>query len=1030
MGGGRQRRPGGAHEETPGRSKFLTPLGGRTTQGVGLGALSMTRFGAIFSKRDWVPGLLGIVAVLALNVATDTIQGLELQWYDHGVSASSRTPSSDVAVVAIDDASIAKLGPWPWSRELHAQVIDKLTAGGARSIVLAVPVSQPQAEPGLAQLKRLSEVVGADVDLAIHPVLPLLLEQAMQALDADTHLQRAIQTSRRTVLPVVLSPTLAGAAAGAFRNKMPPGLARSLPPSPAAGTLIAAPAAQWPLPALADAAAGVGHTAWLPDADGVLRTHPLLLNHEGRAVPSLALLTAARQRGVASQTLPRLLAPQGQPPVVQWGGLQVPTEGQALARTHFYASADERSSPFSHDSFHAVYSGEIPANRYARKTVLIGLTATGLAPTIATSVAPAMSAVDVLAHQTSSLLSGHFISRPGWAIAALVAALLAVAAYLVAVVPRLAARSALAVSTVLAIALLAAGHLLLTQASLWVPCVLPVAALAVGQGAMTMARLVLTAVGPQDADDPTGVQAMRLLGLSLQRQGQPELAWEQLRNVPLALLDTEQAMALMDKLYELGQDFEDNGRLGHAQSVYAHLVRHDQAYRDVAQRLLHMRSMAHDTEPGVPSTLPALWPAPATGPVPAQAAVAPPPTPVPVPVPMATPATGNGTVTEWPLGRFMVQRELGRGAMGAVYLGVDPQSRRQVAIKTMALAHEFSGDQLADARQRFLREAETAGRLRHPDIVTIIDAGEDRNLAYIAMELLSGYDLTRHTRPGSLLPVPQVLQIAARVADALAFAHKHGVIHRDVKPANVMINPAIDQVKVTDFGIARVTDASKTRTGAVLGTPSYMSPEQLAGRRLDGRSDLYSLGVMLFQLLTGQLPMRGDSMAALMYAIANTPAPDVRSVRPELPQTLAEVVALALEKRPEVRYADGEQLALDLRTVVAMVEAAEAAAAGGPGPGDVAVPQATAVAPSPPAAEAPAAVRQPPPVPQARPAPLPVPATAVPHQSAPVANAVRGVWRSSVRKARREAQAELFADTQPSMPMPLEDDGFGHNRPG
>lgn len=983
----------------------------------------MTRFGAIFSKRDWVPGLLGIVAVLALNAATDTIQRLELQWYDHGVSASSRTPSSDVAVVAIDDASIARLGPWPWSRELQAQLVDKLSAGGARSIVLAVPVSQPQDEPGLAQLKRLSEVVGSDVDLAIHPVLPLLLEQAMQALDADTHLQRAIQNSRRTLLPAMLSPSLGGAGAGAFAltHKMPPGLARSLPPSPDASALMAAPAAQWPLPALAEAAAGVGQTAWLPDADGVLRTHALLLNHDGRAVPSLPLLAAARQRGV-TQPQPRLQARTA----LQWGSLQVPTEGLALARTHFYAGADERSSPFPHDSFHAVYSGEIPANRYARKTVLIGLTATGLASTIATPVAPAMSAVDVLAHQTSSLLSGHFITRPGWAIAALAAAVLAVAAYLVLLVPRLAARSALAVSTVLAIALLAAGHLLLTQSSLWVPCVLPVAALAGGQLAMTLARLVGAAAGPQDTD-PTGVQAMRLLGLSLQRQGQPELAWEQLRNVPLTLLTLEQAMDLMDRLYVLGREFEDNGRLGHAQSVYAHLVRHDQAYRDVAQRLLHLRSMAHDTEPGMPSTLPALWPAVAPVPVPAAA----PPAAIALPAPSAAPAAtaAQGTITEWPLGRFMVQRELGRGAMGAVYLGVDPQSRRQVAIKTMALAHEFSGDQLADARQRFLREAETAGRLRHPDIVTIVDAGEDRNLAYIAMELLSGYDLTRHTRPGQLLPVAEVLHITARVADALAFAHKHGVIHRDVKPANVMIDPAIQQVKVTDFGIARVTDASKTRTGAVLGTPSYMSPEQLAGRRLDGRSDLYSLGVMLFQLLTGQLPMRGDSMAALMYAIANTPAPDVRSVRPELPQTLAEVVSLALEKRPEVRYADGEQLALDLRTVAAMIEAAEPAAAEVPAAMQAAVPQAVIVAPAPPVAEAPAAAR-PAPTPHARPVPPPATAAAAPHPAPPVANAVRGVWRSSVRKARRDAQAELFADTQPSMPMPLENDGFGHNRPG
>jgi serine/threonine-protein kinase len=155
------------------------------------------------------------------------------------------------------------------------------------------------------------------------------------------------------------------------------------------------------------------------------------------------------------------------------------------------------------------------------------------------------------------------------------------------------------------------------------------------------------------------------------------------------------------------------------------------------------------------------------------------------------------------------------------------------------------------------------------------------------------------------------------VADALAYAHKHGVIHRDVKPANVMIDPAIDQVKVTDFGIARITDSSKTKTGLVLGTPSFMSPEQLAGKKVDGRSDLYSLGVMLFQMLAGVLPFRGDSMAELMYKIANEDAADIRVIRPELSDAIANVVALSLTKRPEIRYQNGDQFAADLRAAMA-----------------------------------------------------------------------------------------------------------------
>lgn len=301
-------------------------------------------------------------------------------------------------------------------------------------------------------------------------------------------------------------------------------------------------------------------------------------------------------------------------------------------------------------------------------------------------------------------------------------------------------------------------------------------------------------------------------------------------------------------------------------------------------------------------------------PEPPPAAAAP---PAPGARPPVSPATRPTAPDRSTLGRYRVDGQLGRGAMGVVYLGHDPKIGRQVAIKTMALSQEFDGAELTEARTRFFREAETAGRLQHRDIVTIFDAGEDQDLAYIAMEYLKGHDLQRYTTAAGLLPVPAVLNIAARVADALAYAHSQGVVHRDIKPANVMVDLAVNGVKVTDFGIARITDASRTRTGMVLGTPSYMSPEQMSGRRVDGRSDLYSLGVMLFQLLTARLPHRADSMAKLMYQIANDCAPDVRTLRPDLPQALADVVALALEKRPEVRYADGRQLAADLRAVAA-----------------------------------------------------------------------------------------------------------------
>ena len=295
------------------------------------------------------------------------------------------------------------------------------------------------------------------------------------------------------------------------------------------------------------------------------------------------------------------------------------------------------------------------------------------------------------------------------------------------------------------------------------------------------------------------------------------------------------------------------------------------------------------------------------------------------------------------IGPYRVERDLGQGAMGRVLLCHDERSGRRAALKTLALSQEFHGEALEEARQRFFREAEMAGQLQHPDIVTVHEAGEDAGVAFIAMELLSGHDLDQHASPSHLLPVPEVLEIVARVAQALAYAHRQGVTHRDIKPANIMIDPLAGTVKVTDFGIARIIDSTQTRTGLVLGTPSFMSPEQMAGTRLDGRSDLYSLGVTLFQLLSGELPHRGGSMSSLIHAIAHEPAPDIRSLRPDLPQALADVVALALGKHPDRRYATGDLMAGDLRAVAAMMASApenhpEEAAAPSPPAGGAAQP--------------------------------------------------------------------------------------------
>jgi len=281
--------------------------------------------------------------------------------------------------------------------------------------------------------------------------------------------------------------------------------------------------------------------------------------------------------------------------------------------------------------------------------------------------------------------------------------------------------------------------------------------------------------------------------------------------------------------------------------------------------------------------------------------------------PKGTAATSISTsYTPGMLGRYRVLKELGRGAMGLVYLGKDPTILRFVAIKTMRLDQIDGDDKLQDFKSRFFREAESTGRLSHPNIVTIYDAGEEHDLGYIAMELIEGTALKQWARKPNLMPINEVLLTVATVADALDYAHQQGVVHRDIKPANIMLTK--DRVvKVMDFGIAKMASSSKTETNIVLGTPTYMSPEQIAGKKVDGRSDVFSLGIVLFELLTGQLPFTADNLSAMLFSIAHHPHPAIQTLRPNLPARVQEIVDRALQKELPHRYRRAEDFANELR---------------------------------------------------------------------------------------------------------------------
>jgi len=264
------------------------------------------------------------------------------------------------------------------------------------------------------------------------------------------------------------------------------------------------------------------------------------------------------------------------------------------------------------------------------------------------------------------------------------------------------------------------------------------------------------------------------------------------------------------------------------------------------------------------------------------------------------------------LGRYEILEELGRGAMGIVYKGRDPKLDRLTAIKTIRFTDDFDEDQAAKIREQFYREAEVVAKLSHPNIVTIYDVGEDLDLSYLAMEYLEGESLETYALKEKLLTIRKTIDVTAQVCDALAYAHNHGIVHRDIKPANIMILKN-GLVKVTDFGIARATASSKTRTGVIKGTPYYMSPEQISGMKVDGRSDIFSLGIVFYQLLTGELPFGGENLAAIMYQITTVDPEPPTKYNPKIYKAAVAILNRALEKSLESRYQNAQQMGDHLR---------------------------------------------------------------------------------------------------------------------
>jgi len=837
-----------------------------------------------FWKSDWFLGVIVALAVALVSQA-DLVKSLERKAYDLGVRASSRIPSERIAVIAIDDTSIANIGRWPWSRDVHAQLVQKLAAAHAKVIGFTVFFSEPQIDPGLPYINQLRDLYGLLSPAGQEQLSEFgsVLQEAENKLNTDRKLAASFSQAGNVVLPVLFR---IGEPLGKPDKDLSEYLRKNAVQMSGGQLGAAVPAISVEVPVIEELGKSVvalGHLNSPPDVDGATRTEPLVLAYYDQYYPSLALQIAARSLNLGVADIKAVPGER-----VSLGRLNIRSDPELQMYTYFYKDADARAA-FTTDSFFDVYSDKIPAEKYRDKIVLIGPTAAGVTNIFVTPVSPAMPAVLMQAHTVSSILQEHFFVAPTWGVWVSLLTFVLVAVYLTVVLPRLKAGMGAAATGGVLVLLVGLHFALMTMQLVWIQFMTACVLLLIGHAALTTKRFLATERGKARSDYESA-ESNRMLGLAFQGQGQLDMAFDKFKKCPL---DDQ----LMDNMYNLALDFERKRQFNKAEAVFKYMAGYNPKFRDLEQRQSRAKAMSETLILGGSGGR----------------------------TNASTLILDGGTVEKPMLGRYQVEKELGKGAMGVVYLGKDPKIGRTVAIKTMALSQEFEPDELDDVKTRFFREAETAGRLNHPNIVTIFDAGEEHDLAYIAMEFLKGKDLTPHTKSGTLLPLTVVLSIIARVADALDYAHRQNVVHRDIKPANIMYDPESDSVKVTDFGIARITDSSKTKTGMVLGTPSYMSPEQLAGTKIEGQSDLFSLGVTLYQLSCGSLPFTGDSMAQLMFKIANEQPVDPVSLNPALPDCLVAIIHKALAKKGEDRYRTGEEIARAIRECAASMSTVDVA---------------------------------------------------------------------------------------------------------